>query len=51
MSKKSLPIEETKIKLSITLSRELNNKLRCLSKNKSKLIESILSKHIDEWKH
>jgi len=51
MSKKSLPTEETKIKLSITLSRELNGKLAHLSKNKSKLIELILSKHIDEWKN
>jgi len=51
MSKNKLPTEETKIKLSITLSRELNNKLDNLSGNKSKLIESILLKYINKWKN
>ena len=51
MSKKKLPTEQTKIKVSITLSRELNAKLDNIAENKSKLIESILLKYIDKWKN
>lgn len=49
MSKKKLPIEETKVKISITLSRELNRRIEKINQNKSKIIETILSKYIDRW--
>jgi post-segregation antitoxin (ccd killing protein) len=49
MSKKKLPIEQTKIKINVTINRELNDKLNDLSNNKSKLIETILLKYIDKW--
>lgn len=44
MSKKPLPIEERKVKLSITIDNKLNLKLEQQIKNKSKFIEELLFK-------
>jgi hypothetical protein len=42
MSKKPLPIEEKKIKVSITIDRKVNEKLEAMINNKSKYIEDLL---------
>jgi hypothetical protein len=44
MSKKSLPIEERKIKIGISLDRELNTYLETITNNKSKFIEGLIRK-------
>lgn len=46
MSRKKLPPEETKIKISICLSQKLNKELEKLTHNKSKYIEDLLKKYI-----
>lgn len=47
MSKKPLPLEDRKIKLSITIDRKLNEKLEKKIKNKSKYIEELLVKALN----
>jgi hypothetical protein len=42
MSRPKLPKEEKKIKLSITLTNEINLKLENLTNNKSKFIEDLI---------
>lgn len=50
MSKKSLPIEERKIKLSITIDRNINNILQTKFNNKSKYIEELIKKDLKNEK-
>lgn len=42
MGKKALPPEELKIKMSISLDRELVNYMKKITNNKSKFIEQLL---------
>lgn len=51
MSRKKLPIKELKVKISITISRELNDSLELLSNNKSKYIEGLIMKDIKKKKY
>lgn len=46
MSKKTLPLEERKIKISITIDRNLNSKLEDKTNNKSRYIEELLNKEL-----
>ena len=46
MSKKEIPVEERKVKLSITIDRELNEKLKNNTNNKSKFIEDLLKEKL-----
>lgn len=43
MSRKKLPIGEGKIKISISLDRDINIKLEKLTNNKSKFIEKLIN--------
>lgn len=46
MSKKPLPLEERKVKIGITIDRELNIYLESITNNKSKFIETLIrAKH------
>lgn len=42
MSKKPLPLEERKIKIGISIDRELDSYLEIITKNKSKFIENLI---------
>lgn len=46
MSKKQLPEEEKKIKISITIDRVINEKLENNTNNKSKYIEDLLKEKL-----
>lgn len=46
MSKKELPIEERKVKLSITIDRKLNQLIESKITNKSKYIEELIKKDL-----
>lgn len=47
MSKKQIPLEERKIKISITIDRKLNEKLENNTNNKSKFIEDLLKNKLE----
>lgn len=47
MSKKQIPLEERKIKISITIDRKLNEKLENNTNNKSKFIENLLKNKLE----
>ena len=47
MSKKQIPFEERKIKISITSDRKLNEKLENNTNNKSKFIEDLLKNKLE----
>lgn len=51
MSKKKLPKLEKKVKLSITISNDLNQKLIALTNNKSKFIEALLVAELSNNKY
>lgn len=42
MSKKQLPLEERKIKIGISIDRQLDNYLETITNNKSKFIENLI---------
>jgi hypothetical protein len=46
MSKKPIPINERKVKLSITIDRLLNNEMELNTNNKSKYIEDLIKKDL-----
>ena len=46
MSRKKLPIDELKVKVSITIDRELNNELEAITNNKSRYIEELITKDL-----
>ncbi len=51
MSKKKLPIEDIKVKFSITINPVLFNKIDELKSNKSKYIEDLIYKDLLKNKH
>ena len=48
MGRKKIPLEEKKVKISITIDAELNKKIDAITYNKSKFIEDLVIKHIDK---
>ena len=46
MGRKKIPLEEKKVKISITIDAELNKKIDAITYNKSKFIEDLVIKHI-----
>ena len=48
MGRKKIPLEEKKVKISITISVDLNKKLENATYNKSKFIEDILNKKFEK---
>lgn len=48
MSRPKLIEQDKKIKLSVTISRETNNKLETLTNNKSSFIDKIISEYYDQ---
>lgn len=49
MSRKKLPKGQDKIKISITIDRKINSGIEKLTYNKSKYIEELLMKHLEEY--
>jgi hypothetical protein len=47
MSKKSLPLEERKIKIGISIDRGIHKKIENITNNKSKFIENIIKNYFD----
>jgi len=45
MGRPKLKLEDKKIKLGITISRELNNRIEIKYKNKSEFIENLIKNH------
>jgi len=48
MSRPKLIEQDKKIKLSVTISRETNNKLEILTNNKSSFIDKIINEYYDQ---
>lgn len=49
MSRKKLPLNERKIKLSISIDNDLNKKLMKITNNKSKFIERLLLIELSQY--
>jgi hypothetical protein len=47
MGRKKIPLEEKKVKISITIDAELNKKIDAITYNKSKFIEDLVIKKIN----
>jgi metal-responsive CopG/Arc/MetJ family transcriptional regulator len=48
MGRKKIPLEEKKVKISITIDVELNKKIDAITYNKSKFIEELVIKYMDK---
>ena len=51
MSRKKLPTEELKVKVSVTIDREVNNEIELFINNKSRYIEELIIKDIKKRNH